>query len=70
MKLEEDLKEIRLIRERMDLIVNDDGTVTLPAWQFVLFAREYTSYRHSTIAWFGLFALLALWCIIYTMMLR
>ena len=70
MKLEEDLKEIRLIRERMDLIVNDDGSVTLPAWQFVLFVKEYASYRHSTIAWFGLFALLAAWFIIYSMMLR
>lgn len=70
MKLEEDLKSVRYIRECIDLVVNDDGFVVLPAWQFALFVKEYESYRRSTIAWFGLFVILAMWCIIYSMMLR
>jgi len=70
MKLEEDLKEIRHIRERMDLDVTDHGFVIVPAWQFVLFVKEYQSYRHSTFAWFGMFVILAAWFMIYSMMLR
>jgi len=58
MKLEEDLKAVRYIRERIDLIVNDEGYVILPAWQFALFVQEYERHRFNTIMWF----------VIYTMM--
>ncbi len=70
MKLEEDLKAVRYIRECIDLTVNDDGFVILPAWQFALFVKEYQSYRHSTIGWFAGFILLAVWFLIYMTMLR
>ena len=70
MKLEEDLKAVRYIRECIDLTVNDDGFVILPAWQFALFVKEYQSYRHSTIMWFTIFTLLAVWVLIYTIVLR
>ena len=69
MKLEEDLKAVRYIRECVDLIVNDEGFVILPAWQFALFVKEYQSYRSSTIMWFAVFALLAVWFVIYTTMI-
>ena len=70
MKLEEDLKSVRYIRECIDLVVNDEGYVILPAWQFALLVKEYESYRYSTITWFALFLLLAVWFLFYTTMLR
>ena len=69
MKLEEDLKSVRYIRERIDLVVNEDGFVVLPAWQFALFVKEYESYRRSTIAWFVGFVLFVMWYFIFTTML-
>lgn len=59
MKLEEDLKEVRYIRDRIDLVVNDEGYVILPAWQFARFVDEYVSYRQSTFAWLAMFLLVA-----------
>jgi hypothetical protein len=70
MKLEEDLKAVRYIRECIDLSVTAEGFVVLPAWQFALFVKEYQSYRHSTIVWFGMFILIVAWFMIDTMMLR
>ena len=70
MKLEEDLKAVRYIRECIDLVVNDEGFVIMPAWQFALFVKAYESHRRSTIMWFAVFVLLAVWFVIYPMMLR
>ena len=70
MKLEEDLKAVRYIRERVDLVVNEKGQVILPAWQFALFVREYENHRFSNIMWVTLFLLLAVWLVIYTIILR
>ena len=70
MKLEEDLKAVRYIRDRIDLIVNDEGYVILPAWQFARFVDEYESYRRSTFAWLAMFLLLAVVFIFFPMMLR
>ena len=69
MKLEEDLKSVRYIREYIDLVVNDEGYVILPAWQFARFVDQYESYRYSTIMWFLILALAAV-VIVITMMLR
>ena len=57
MKLEEDLKEVRYIRDRIDLVVNEEGFVILPAWQFARFVDEYVGYRQSTFAWLAMFLL-------------
>lgn len=70
MKLEEDLKSVRYIRECIDLSVSEDGFVMLPAWQFALFVRQYESHRFSNIMWIALFLLLAVWFLFYTTMLR
>jgi hypothetical protein len=70
MKLEEDLKAVRYIRECIDLTVSDEGFVMLPAWQFALFVREYESHRRTNIMWIAMFALLAVWFMIYSIMLR
>jgi len=70
MKLEEDLKAVRYIREYIDLVVNDEGFVILPAWQFALFVKDYERHRHGNILWFGMFALLVVWVLIYTMISR
>ena len=70
MKLEEDLKAVRYIRECIDLTVSEDGFVSLPAWQFALFVRQYENHRFSNIMWIALFLLLAVWLVIYSMMLR
>ena len=69
MKLEEDLKEYRYIRERIDLTVTPEGFVTLPAWQFALFVKEYNEHRRSNILYFSLFILLAVWFLIFTITL-
>ena len=68
MKLEEDLKATRYIREHIDLIVNEEGFVILPAWQFALFVREYQEQRTNLFGWIGLFVLLAVWFLFYTWM--
>ena len=68
MKLEEDLKAVRYIRECIDLTVNEDGFVILPAWQFALFVKEYENYRYNNIIWFGMFVLMVVWFLIYTTM--
>ena len=68
MKLEEDLKSVRYIRECIDLSVSEDGFVMLPAWQFALFVKEYQSYRHSTIMWFAMFILMIAWFLVDTML--
>ena len=70
MKLEEDLKAVRYIREYIDLTVSEDGFVMLPAWQFARFVDEYQSYRHSTIMWFAMFLLLVVVLIFFPMILR
>ena len=57
MKLIEDLKAVRYIRDRIDLVVNEEGFVILPAWQFARFVDEYESYRQSTFAWLAMFLL-------------
>ena len=69
MKLEEDLKAVRYIRECIDLTVTDEGFVVLPAWQFALFVKQYESHRQSNLMWIAMFALLLAWFLIYTMML-
>ena len=65
MKLEEDLKAVRYIRERVDLIVNDEGFVILPAWQFARFVDEYESYRRSNFVWLAVILLMAVWFLIW-----
>ena len=65
MKLEEDLKAVRYIRECIDLVVNDEGFVIMPAWQFALFVKAYESYRYNSFAWLGLFVIMAAWFLIY-----
>ncbi len=69
MKLEEDLKATRYIREHIDMIVNEEGYVILPAWQFALFVKEYEDKRINSLMWFGMFVLIVAWFLIYTMML-
>ena len=69
MKLEEDLKATRYIRERIDLIVNEEGYVILPAWQFALFVKEYENQRTNSILWLGMFGLMVVWFVIYTTMI-
>jgi len=64
MKLEEDLKSVRYIRECVDLVVNEEGYVILPAWQFVLLVKEYENYRQSIIMWAALVLLLAVFLIL------
>ena len=66
MKLEEDLKAVRYIRERIDLIVNDEGYVILPAWQFALFVREYENYRSNTIVMLVMFLMIVVWILFFT----
>lgn len=68
MKLEEDLKAVRYIRECIDLVVDENGNVTLPAWQFALFVREYENYRHSSFAWLALLLLAVVLFIIFPML--
>ena len=68
MKLEEDLKSVRYIREYIDLVVNDEGYVILPAWQFARFVDQYESYRTSTIMWFLILAIAAVVIVITTML--
>lgn len=68
MKLEEDLKAIRYIRECIDLTVTDEGFVVLPAWQFVLFVKEYEDKRINSLMWFGMFVLIVAWFLIYTVL--
>ncbi len=70
MKLEEDLKATRYIREHIDLIVNEEGYVILPAWQFALFVKEYEERRTNGLLWFGMFVLIVAWFLIDTIMLR
>ena len=70
MKLEEDLKASRYIREEIDLTVTAEGFVTLPSWQFALFVKAYEEYRRSNIMWFAMFVLVVLWFLIYITMLR
>jgi len=65
MKLEEDLKAVRYVRECIDLTVTPEGFVTLPAWQFALFVKEYEEHRRSNIMWFAMFIVLAVWTLIY-----
>ena len=65
MKLEEDLKATRYIRERVDLTVNEDGFVILPAWQFALFVREYENYRSNTIVLLVMFLMITVWFLFY-----
>jgi len=69
MKLEEDLKAVRYIRECIDLIVNDEGFVILPAWQFALFVKEYESHRYNSIIWFAMFALVTMCFVVYNIMM-
>ena len=69
MKLEEDLKATRYIREKIDLIVNEEGYVVLPAWQFALFVKEYENQRMNSIMWFAMFVLIVVWYLIYMTML-
>jgi len=69
MKLEEDLKAIRYIREQIDLSVTEDGFVVLPAWQFALFVKEFEEQRINSITWFGMFVLMVVWFLIYSIML-
>ena len=69
MKLEEDLKSVRYIRECIDLVVNDDGFVVLPAWQFALFVRRYEDHRLNLIMWFGMFVLITIF-LIWMMIVR
>lgn len=70
MKLEEDLKESRYIREKIDLIVNEDGFVILPAWQFALFVKAYENHRTNSILWLGMFVLIVAWFLIDITLLR
>ena len=65
MKLEEVLKATRYIREHIDLIVNEEGYVILPAWQFALFVKEYEDKRINSLMWFGMFVLIVAWFLIY-----
>ena len=68
MKLEEELKAVRYIRESVDLSVTDEGFVVLPAWQFALFVKEYESQRQNSIMWFAMFVLVVVWYLIYITM--
>ena len=68
MKLEEDLKAVRYIREEIDLTVTDEGFVILPAWQFALFVKEYETQRINSVLWFVMFVLIVAWFLIYTTM--
>ena len=70
MKLEEDLKAVRYIRECIDLTVNEDGFVILPAWQFALFVKEYETQRINSVLWFVMFVLIVAWFLIYITILR
>jgi len=65
MKLEEGLKATRYIREHIDLIVNEEGYVILPAWQFALFVKEYESQRINFIMGLGMFVIIVMWFLIY-----
>jgi len=65
MKLEEDLKAVRYIRECIDLTVTPEGFVTLPAWQFALFVKEYENQRTNSLLWFAMFVLIVAWYVIY-----
>ena len=69
MKLEEDLKAVRYIRECVDLSVTDEGFVVLPAWQFALFVKEYESQRQNSVLWFVMFALIVVWFLIYSVLI-
>ena len=68
MKLEEDLKATRYVREKIDLIVNEEGYVILPAWQFALFVREYQEQRTNAIMWLAMFVLVVVWYLMYITM--
>jgi len=70
MKLEEALKASRYIREHIDLAVNEEGYVILPAGQFALFVKTYENHRDSTLMLLGMFLLIAVWFVIYGMMVR
>lgn len=64
MKLEEDLKAVRYVRERIDLTVDENGNVSLPAWQFALFVDRYENLRQSNFGWIALLLVLALFFIL------
>ena len=61
MKLEEDLKAYRYVREQIDLTVTPEGFVTLPAWQSALFVKEYEHQRTNALSWFALFVVMIFW---------
>ena len=65
MKLEEDLKAVRYIRECVDLTVTPEGFVILPAWQFALFVKEYENQRTNSLLWFVMFVLIVAWYVFY-----
>lgn len=69
MKLEEDLKAVRYIRNHIDLIVNEEGYVILPAWQFVRLVDEYENHRRSSIMWLVVLLLLVVWFVFWLPML-
>ena len=60
MNLEEEVRDVRYIRERIDLIVTEDGNVILPAWQFALFVHKFEEYRQTILNWFALTLLLVI----------
>jgi len=65
MKLEEELKSVRYIREEIDLTVSEDGFISLPAWQFARFVDRYESYRSNTIIFLALFAIVVVWLFVF-----
>lgn len=64
MKLEEDLKAVRYVRECIDLTVDDNGYVILPAWQFALFVKRYEDLRYSNYGCLALVLLLAFFVLV------
>lgn len=70
MKLEENLKAVKYIRDEIDLTVTEEGFVILPAWQFALFVKEYEERRTNGLLWFGMFVLIVAWFLIDIIMLR
>ena len=68
MKLEENLKAVKYIRDEIDLTVTEEGFVILPAWQFALFVQEYEDRRTNGLLWFGMFVLIVAWFLIYTVL--
>lgn len=68
MKLEEDLKAVRYVRECIDLTVDDNGFVILPAWQFALFVNRYESLRQGNYVWIALVLILAFFVLIMSIL--